>query len=76
MEYLEDGKLELYNLRDDLGETKNLATEKPEIAGQMHARMAAWRKDVNAPMPVKNEPGAAPAAVKKGKGKGKKKANQ
>jgi arylsulfatase A-like enzyme len=76
MEYLEDGKLELYNLRDDLGETKNLATEKPEIAGQMHARMVAWRKEVNAPMPVKNVPGAAPAAEKKGKGKGKKKANQ
>ena len=25
MEFLEDGRLELYNLRDDIGETKNLA---------------------------------------------------
>jgi len=73
MEYLEDGKLELYNLRNDLGETKNLAAEKPEIAGQMHARMVAWRKDVNAPMPVKNDGSGKPAAEKKGKGKAKQK---
>jgi arylsulfatase A-like enzyme len=76
MEYLEEGKLELYNLREDLGETRNLATEKPEIAAQLHARMVAWRKDVNAPMPIKNDGAAKPAAEKKGKGKGKKKANQ
>ncbi len=29
MEFLEDGRLELYNLRDDLGETKNLVRESP-----------------------------------------------
>ncbi len=74
MEYLEDGKLELYNLRDDIGETKNLAQSNPEKAKELHARLVAWRKDVNAPMPAKNEAGAAPAsgdAPKKGKGKGK-----
>ncbi|MCU0962605.1 MAG: sulfatase [Pirellulaceae bacterium] len=54
MEYLEDGKLELYNLRDDLGETRNLAAEVPEKTQELHARMVAWRQQVNAPMPVKN----------------------
>jgi arylsulfatase A-like enzyme len=66
LEYLEDGKLELYNLRDDLGETKNLAKEMPDKARELHARMVAWRKEVNAPLPVKNQPGAAPAPAKKG----------
>ncbi len=71
MEYLEDGKLELYNLRDDIGETKNLASEMPDKAKELHDRMVAWRKEVKAPMPVKNVTGAAPAAGKKGKGRKK-----
>ena len=75
MEYLEDGRLELYNLRDDIGETKNLAATMPDKAKELHARLVAWRKDVNAPMPTKNEgSAAADTAKKKGKGKGKKKA--
>ena len=73
MEYLEDGKLELYNLRDDIGETKNLAGELPDKAKELHARLVAWRKEVNAPMPTKND-GAATGAPAKKKGKGKVKA--
>ena len=71
MEYLEDGKLELYNLRDDIGETKNLAAEMPEKAKELHARLIAWRKEVNAPMPTRND-GSATGTPKK---KGKRKAN-
>ncbi len=72
MEYLEDGKLELYNLRDDIGETKNLATDMPDKAKELHARLVAWRKEVNAPMPTKNDGKASEKPKKKGKGKGKK----
>ena len=73
MEYLEDGRLELYNLSDDIGETKNLATELPEKAKALHDRLIAWRADVNAPMPTKNEGEATqPKTKNKGKGKGKK----
>jgi arylsulfatase A-like enzyme len=74
MEYLEDGRLELYNLKDDLGETKNLATTNPEKAKELHERLIAWRKETKAPMPTPNkvEAGAPPAADKKaGKGKAK-----
>ena len=71
MEFLEDGRLELYNLRDDIGETKNLAHQMPDKAKELHTRLVAWRKEVNAPLPTKNN-GAAPAA--KGKGKNKQKA--
>ncbi|MGL5016803.1 MAG: sulfatase [Luteolibacter sp.] len=73
MEYLEDGNLELYNLRDDIGETNNLAADMPDKAKELHTRLIAWRKEVNAPMPTRND-GKASEKPKK-KREGKKKAN-
>ncbi len=75
MEYLEDGRLELYNLRDDIGESKNLATAQPDRTKAMHARLVAWRAEIKAPMPRKSGPEDALPPEKK-KGKGKKKAAQ
>ena len=71
MEYLEDGRLELYNLREDIGESKNLAATMPGKTEELHGKLVAWRAAVRAPMPAKND-GAArgeDAAKKKGKGK-------
>jgi arylsulfatase A-like enzyme len=68
MEFLEDGRLELYNLRDDIGETKNLAEEQPEKTRELHARLQAWRAEVGAPMPTKND-GTGPAVKPKAKQK-------
>ena len=59
MEFFEDGRLELYNLRDDIGETKNLASEIPDKAKEMHEQLVAWRQTVNAPIPVANDGTAA-----------------
>lgn len=59
MEFLEDGRLELYNLRDDLGETHNLAQEQPVKTRELLARLQRWRAEINAPMPTKNSPRAA-----------------
>lgn len=68
MEFLEDGRLELYNLRDDIGESRNLAAELPEKTRALHARLVAWRAAVQAPMPAKNtDPGPSPARKKGGK---------
>lgn len=67
MEYLEDGRLELYNLREDLGETRNLATERPDKTSELLARLRTWREETKAPMPTRNEGAAAPAAKKGGK---------
>lgn len=73
MEFLEDGRLELYHLGNDIGETKNLAPEQPDKARELHQRLVAWRASVNAPMPTKNAGQTAPAKPEtKGK-KGKKK---
>ena len=56
MEFFEDGRLELYNLRDDIGETKNLAAEMPERTQQLHDKLIAWRQAIHAPMPSPHEP--------------------
>lgn len=73
IEFLEDGRFELYNLGSDIGEKKNLALEQPEKAKELLAQLNTWRKEVNAPMPTKNTP--SPESPAKGKGKaGKKKA--
>ncbi len=81
MEYLEDGRLELYNLSEDIGETKNLAKDQPEKAKQLHDRLIAWRAEVNAPMPVKTDgkstqPNENAKGKTKGKGKGKAKTGE
>ena len=68
MEFLEDGRIELYNLKEDIGESKNLAKQNPEKAKELHTRLIAWRVEVNAPMPTKNESDTAkPNAKSQGK---------
>jgi arylsulfatase A-like enzyme len=73
MEYLEDGRLELYNLAEDIGESNNLAKAKPEKAKELHDRLVAWRAEVNAPMPQKNDAKAeSPSDQRKKKARAKK----
>ncbi len=52
IEWLDDGTLELYDLANDLGETKNLAMQNPSLAAEMRRRLDQWRKDSGAKMPV------------------------
>jgi arylsulfatase A-like enzyme len=54
MEFLEGNALELYNLKEDIGEAKNLATRMPEKAAELHSKLLAWRQAINAPMPAPN----------------------
>ena len=54
IEFFEDGKLELYDLANDIGEKKNLADEKPRKAAQLQKKLARWRKSVKAKMPTPN----------------------
>jgi uncharacterized sulfatase len=62
IEFYEDGRLELYNLKDDIGEQENLAEVKPRRAKAMQHKLAAWRDAVGAEMPVPN-PDYDPARV-------------
>ena len=54
--FYEDDHQELYNLKDDQGELKDLAKDKPEQARKLHRRLDAWLKDVGAQMPVRKKP--------------------
>jgi hypothetical protein len=68
MEQFEDGTLELYNLKDDIGETRNLADSEPEKARELHEKLVAWRKEIGAKMPGPNtEQSNAERPKKKGK---------
>ena len=56
IEFFEDGSLELYNLRDDLGEQNNLTETMPEKTQELHTLMQAWRDSLNAPVPTELNP--------------------
>ena len=55
-EYFEDGGLELYNLRNDIGETTNLAKQQPQKAAELLERLQIWRKAIAAPIPRQLNP--------------------
>ncbi len=69
MEFLEDGRRELYQLDQDVSEAKNLIEVNPDKAEELHRKLLAWRSDVKAPMPTPNREGAKPAKKKAGKKK-------
>ncbi|MFW6163655.1 MAG: sulfatase [Planctomycetota bacterium] len=74
IEFFEDRRLELYNLAEDIGETTNLADKMPEKVKELHRRLIAWRKRLNAPVPTKKNPKYDPDAPKwEGGKRGKKK---
>ncbi len=54
IEFFEDGRLELYNLKDDIGESRNLALREPKIRERLRAQLVKWRRSVNAAMPAPN----------------------
>lgn len=54
LEYHESGNVELYHLKDDLGESRDVAPTQSDRAQSLRDRLHAWRSEVNAQMPVKN----------------------
>ena len=54
IEFFEDGRLELYNLKRDIGEKNNLAETMPEKAADLQRKLAKWRQSVGAKMPTPN----------------------
>jgi len=54
LEYFEDGQVELYNLRDDLAESTNLAPQRSEVADNLQKMLHAWREQVDAALPQSN----------------------
>ena len=56
IEWFETGRLELYNLAEDLGEENNLAGQRQRKRNQLHERMRQWRDRVSAPIPTMANP--------------------
>lgn len=54
IEFFEDGRLELYHLREDLSEERNLVEAEPKRARDMHDRLVEWRRSVGALIPEPN----------------------
>ncbi len=54
IEFFEDDRVELYDLACDLGETQNLAAERPGLVKDLRGRLQRWRQSIGAQMPVPN----------------------
>ena len=68
-------RLELYHLRDDVGESKNLAAEKPDLARDLNQLITEFLADTEAVVPIRN-PNYSPAPSIDGAAKKKKQAKK
>ena len=74
IEFFNDMHVELYDIKNDIGEQKDLAKAQPERVQAMRALLHAWRAEVGAQMPTPNpkhdptRPEYTPPEKKKGKG--------
>lgn len=56
IEYFEDGKLQLFNLRDDPSERNDISSELPEKTSELHQMLIDWRQSIAAPVPTQLNP--------------------
>jgi len=54
MEFFEDEHMELYNLREDIGENHDLAEMEPQLAEKLKGMLTDWRQSVEAKIPEPN----------------------
>ena len=55
IEFFDRNEVELYNLREDLGEKKNLAGVEAGRVEEMRKRLSRWREKSGARMPRPRE---------------------
>lgn len=63
--YYEDEGIELYDLRSDIGERRNLAAAQPRRARKLLRLLRKWQQRVAAPLPVDPNPAYRPASPEK-----------
>ena len=54
--FFEDGRGELYDLAEDIGETRDLADEMPARAGRLRSILEQWWRDTDAWLPTEANP--------------------
>ena len=52
----EDKSMELYNLKEDLGETRNMAGLNPQKKEELYNKLMKWIDDTHAPVPTEPNP--------------------
>ncbi len=62
IERFEDGRVELFNLKDDISERKDLSATMPDKTRTMLAALRTWHRAVGAPVPTKPNPRYDPNA--------------
>lgn len=61
-QFYEDGHIELYNIKNDIGESNDLSKKDPAKAKELLAKLEAWKKAVNAKVPTQLNPEYVPVA--------------
>ena len=56
LEYFEGDRVELFHLRDDPGEQRNLASAEPERTAELRRQLGRWREEVGARIPTARTP--------------------
>lgn len=54
IKFYEDGRFELYNLKEDIGEKNNLVDQLPKKTAELKAMLYKWLESVDAKMPSPN----------------------
>ena len=53
IEFFETGRVELYDLTEDIGERHDLSAEQPEVTQRLLDELEIWRNGLDAPMPTR-----------------------
>ena len=69
--FFEDNSTHLYNVNDDIGESKNLASKYPEKTAKLFEELREWQSDTKAIIPTKLNSDFDPNSVDKKRGKKK-----
>ncbi|MFN9719502.1 MAG: sulfatase [Planctomycetota bacterium] len=54
LEYFEDARVELFDLRSDVSESNDLSQQEPEVTQHLLSKLHKWRLNTGASMPTRN----------------------
>lgn len=58
--FYEDGRQELYDIAADIGETRDLAADRPDVAEALGRKLDAWLSRMDAKLPLERLPNPEP----------------
>jgi len=61
--FYHDQQSELFDLKNDIGETIDVAAQYPDLAARLEKQLSAYLSDIGAAMPIDNTPRTSPANI-------------